>query len=129
MTDLNHVAIVGRLTKDIVVEYTAGGMAVGKGSIAVNRSQKKDGAWVDSASFFDITIFGKTAENLKPYLLKGKQIVVGGYLKQDRWTGQDGQARSKVYIGVEEVQLCGSRDSGSASNGNYGSDEDYGYGN
>lgn len=116
MQDLNKVLVVGRLTKDIVVEYTNGGMAIAKGSIAVNRSQKKDGAWGETASFFDITLFGKMAENLKPYLLKGKQVAIGGYLKQDRWTSQDGQNRSKVYIGVEELQLCGGREGG-AGNG------------
>lgn len=121
MQDLNKVLVVGRLTKDIVVEYTNGGMAIAKGSIAVNRSQKKGGDWVETASFFDITLFGKMAENLKPYLLKGKQVAIGGYLKQDRWTSQDGQNRSKVYIGVEELQLCGGREGGSGS-GNFGND-------
>ncbi len=131
MTDLNKVLMVGRLTKDINIEYTTSGMAVGKSSIAVNRSQKKNGNWEDSASFFDIAVFGKLAENLKPYLTKGKQIAIGGYLKQDRWTGQDGQNRSKVYIGVEELQLCGGKENGGqVQNDDYGFDNganSYGY--
>ena len=57
-------------------------------------------------SFFDVTIWGKTAENLKPYLVKGKQIAVDGYLKQDRWQ-KDGQNFSKVNIVANSVQLLG----------------------
>ena len=127
MTDLNTVTIVGRLTKDVTLEYTSSGMAICKGSIAVNRNQKKNGEWQTTASFFDFSILGKIGENLKMYLTKGKQVVLGGYLKQDRWTGQDGQNHSKVYIGVESIQLCGSKESEKSSNENF-EDGDFSYG-
>ena len=112
MTDINHVLVIGRLTKDFGVDprtffYTTGGTACAKVSIAVNRSVKQsDGQWTDEVSFFDVTIWGKTAENLKPYLVKGKQIAVDGYLKQDRWQ-KGGQNFSKVNIVANSVQLLG----------------------
>ena len=113
MTDINHVVIVGRLTRDLGTDersfaYLPSGQARANVSIAVNRSRKQGDQWVDEANFFDVTIWGKTAENLKPYLTKGKQIAVDGYLKQDRWE-KDGQKFSRVSIVANNVQLLGGR--------------------
>lgn len=114
MTDINNLVIVGRLTRDCGSDpngrdftYTQGGMCIARVSIAVNRSKRQGDQWIDEASYFDVTIFGKTAENLKPYLVKGRQIVVCGHLTQERWTDQNGQNRSKVSIIADNVQLAG----------------------
>lgn len=127
--DINHVDLIGRLTKDIELSYTAGGLAIGKMSIAVNRSKKSGDQWIDDVSYFEVKAFGKIAENLKPYLTKGKQIAVSGFLKQERWE-KDGQKLSKVTIGAEEIQLIGGNKEGSSSTGtSYGTqDADGSYG-
>ena len=118
MTDINNVTIIGRLTRDCgqqEFQYLQSGTAVARISIAVNRSKKQGDQWVDEASFFDVVIFGKPAENLHPYLQKGKQIAIKGYLKQDRWKDkQTGENRSRVSIVADEVQLIG----GQSQNGN-----------
>lgn len=122
MTDLNHVVLIGRLTRDLGADersfgYVGNGQARANVSIAVNRSRKNGEQWVEEVNYFDITIWGKTAENLKPYLTKGKMIAVDGYLKQDRWE-KDGQKMSKVSIVANSVQLLGGRgDSSSSNNG------------
>ena len=118
MTDTNHVVLVGRLTKDLGTDersfgYVANGQARANISIAVNRSKKNGDQWIDEVNYFDVTIWGKTAENLKPYLTKGKQIVVDGYLKQDRWE-KDGQKFSKVTVVANNVQLIGGRGDGTS---------------
>ena len=105
--DLNCVFIVGRLTRDMEVKYTSGGMAIGKFSLAVNRKKKSGDQWVEEASFFDVTCFGKTAENLKQYMTKGKQVGVDGSLHQDRWQDDSGQTRSRVVINADNIQLLG----------------------
>jgi len=105
--DLNCVFIVGRLTRDMELKYTSGGMAIGKFSLAVNRKKKSGEQWVDEASFFDVTCFGKTAENLKQYMTKGKQVGVDGSLHQDRWQDDSGQTRSRVVINADNIQLLG----------------------
>ena len=113
MTDLNHVIEIGRLTRDISERdfaYTTGGTARLNLSIAVNRSEKRNGAWQDKVSYFDVTVWGKTAENIKPYLHKGKQIAVDGYLDQQRWE-KDGVKYSKVVIIADNVQLLGGNES------------------
>jgi len=119
MTDLNHVVLIGRLTRDLASDersfsYVGNGLARANVSIAVNRSRKNGDQWIDEVNYFDVTIWGKTAENLKPYLTKGKQICVEGYLKQDRWE-KDGQKFSKISIAATNVQLLGGRDAGSGA--------------
>jgi single-strand DNA-binding protein len=106
MTDLNHVILIGRLTRDAELRYTAGGQAVCKFSIAVNRRRKNGDQWEDEANFFDIVLWGRQGESLNQYLVKGKMIGVEGELRQDRWQ-QDGQNRSKVEIVANNIQLLG----------------------
>jgi len=111
MTDLNEVILIGRLTKDFGADersfsYVGNGTAKAVITLAVNRSVKKSDKWEDETSFFDVTIWGKLAENLKPSLVKGKQICVRGYLKQDRWE-KDGKKESRTNITADSVQLLG----------------------
>ena len=106
MADLNHVVLIGRLTRDAELKYTAGGQAVCKFSIAVNRRKKVGDQWEDEANFFDIVLWGKQGESLQSYLVKGKMVGIDGELRQDRWQ-QDGQNRSKVEIIANYLQLLG----------------------
>ena len=113
MTNINSVVLVGRITKDVGSDersfsYIGNGTAKAVVNIAVNRGVKKGDKWEDETSFFDVTIWGKTAENLKPRLTKGTQITVSGYLKQDRWE-KDGQKQSRTICNVDKVHFCGSK--------------------
>ena len=113
MTDVNDIIEIGRLTREISERdfaYTAGGTARLNLSIAVNRSEKRGGEWADKVSFFDVTVWGKTAENIRPYLHRGKQVAVHGYLDQQRWE-KDGIKYSKVVIIADIVQLLGGNES------------------
>jgi single-strand DNA-binding protein len=107
MADINHVVLVGCLTRDAELKFTASGQGVCKFSIAVNRSRKVGDKWEEEASFFDIVLWGKQGESLNQYLVKGKQVAVAGELRQERWE-QDGQNRSKVTVTAATVQLLGS---------------------
>lgn len=107
MADINRVILVGRLTRNAELKYTNNGSAVSKFGIAINQRRKKDDQWVDEAHFFDVVVWGKTAESLSQYLVKGKQVGIEGQLRQDRWE-QEGQARSKVEIVATNVMLLGS---------------------
>lgn len=135
MTDLNKVFLIGRVTAGI--DAVQGGFgylnnetAIAKVSIAVNRSRKQGDKWVDEASFFNITIWGKTAENLKQYLKKGQLIAVLGFLKQDRWKDQQGNNRSSISIVAEQVELCGHNGNGgnNSNNANSGYAQNQNYG-
>lgn len=115
-SDTNQVVLVGRLTRDAELKYTAGGMAIAKLGLAVGYRTKKNEQWVDETNFFDVSIFGKSAESLNQYLLKGTQICVVGELRQDRWE-QDGQKRSSVNIIARDVQLLARANQNGSSNG------------
>ena len=109
MTNINSVVLVGRITKDVGSDersfsYVGNGTAKAVVPVAVNRGVKKGDKWEDETSFFDVVIWGKTAESLKPKLIKGRQITVSGYLKQDRWE-KDGQKQSRVQIIAEQVEV------------------------
>ncbi|MDA3812370.1 MAG: single-stranded DNA-binding protein [Spirochaetaceae bacterium] len=115
--DINEVILIGRLTRDMELQYTNTGWAIGKMSIAVNKRKKSGETWEDRANFFDVSLFGKRAESLAQYLLKGTQIAVTGNLNQNRWE-QDGSKRSRVVIEASGIQLLGSKSDSHSSPGN-----------
>jgi len=121
--DINTVILVGRVTRDAELRYTASGSALCAFAIAVNRRVKKGEQWQDEASFFDLTLWDKQAENLNKYLVKGTQVAVQGELRQDRWE-KDGQKFSKVQVFVNNLQLLGSA-RGGAGEGNRGPEAGY----
>lgn len=134
MTDLNDVILIGRITKDVGSDersfsFVGNGTAKAIASLAVNRSVKKGDSWEDEVSYIDCEIWGKTAENLKDKLVKGKQVCVHGYLKQDRWE-KDGQKQSRLKVVAESVQLLGGGNKGGNNQQNDGGfPEDNPFGN
>jgi single-strand DNA-binding protein len=106
-SDINHVVLVGRLTRDAELKYISTGTAVARLSIACNRRKRSGDQWADEVSYFDVVLWGKTAESLTKYLTKGTQIAVEGELRQNRWE-QDGQSRSKVEVVANNIELLGS---------------------
>ena len=114
--DLNNYSVIGRMTRDLderAFAYTQNGKARLNISIAVNDGYGDN----QYTSYFDVVVWGKTAENIKPYLGKGKQICINGRLRQDRWES-NGQKNSRVVIVAETVQLLGGRDNGVGTGGN-----------
>lgn len=116
MALINSVVVVGNLTRDAEIRFTAGGTASVRFSIAQNRRKKQGEQWVDEAMYFDVSMMGKSAESVHKFLTKGKQVAVQGELRQDRWE-QDGQARSKIYIFAFSLQLLGGTGGQSSSQG------------
>ena len=114
--DLNNYSVIGRMTRDLderAFAYTQNGKARLNISIAVNDGYGDN----QYTSYFDVVVWGKTAENIKPYLGKGKQLCINGRLRQDRWES-NGQKNSRVVIVAETVQLLGGRDNSAGSGGN-----------
>ena len=112
--DINKVTLIGNLCRDCGANerdfgYAQSGMCIAKISIANNRLKKQaDGNWGEEVSYFDVNIYGKTAENLKPYLKKGVKVCIAGTLKQERWQDrQTNENRSRIVINADEVQLLG----------------------
>lgn len=111
--DINAITLVGRITKDSELRYTASGTAIANFSIATNRRIKKNDEWVDEASFINLTLWSKQAEGLNKYLVKGTQVAIQGHLEQHRWE-KDGVKHSELRVGVDEIQLLGGKREGQA---------------
>lgn len=91
--------------------------------LAVNEREKVGDKWQDVARFFDVKLWGKTAEVAGEYCRKGAQLVVEGRLSVDQWTDKEsGARRSKVYITGDRIHFCGSRgaEDQRPANDNYG---------
>ena len=114
MASYNRVVLVGNLTRDVELRFTPQGTAVTDISLAVNERVKRNDQWVEEANFFDVTLWGRTAEVAGEYLSKGSSILIEGRLKLDRWE-QEGQKRSKIKIVGEKMQMLGSRGGGGGS--------------
>ena len=120
MADLNRVTLIGRLTRDSELKYAntaTGEIAVCRFAIAVNKFRKSGEQRTEEANFFDIVLWGRAAESLSKYLVKGKQVAIDGELRQDRWTQEDGQQRSRVEIVAQNVQLLGGNMEASSAGG------------
>lgn len=107
---MNKVILIGRLTKDPELRFTAGsGMAVSRFTVAVNRQFKKD-----ETDFINCVAFGKTAETISQYLTKGRQIAVIGSIRTGSYDAQDGTKRYTTDVAVESFEFVGSN--GQANN-------------
>jgi single-strand DNA-binding protein len=107
MSDLNQVAVSGRLTRDVELKYLASGTPVASFSIANNRDRKVNEEWVEEVSYFDCEQYGARAETVARKLAKGSFVTVAGKMEQQRWEVQvDGEAktRSKVVLIAQHVE-------------------------
>ena len=103
MEDTNIITVTGNLTRDPELRAAPSGVSIGKLRIAVNGRRKEGQDWVDDPNFFDVTVFGKSAENAAKYLAKGRKILVEGRLDWSEWEAKDGGKRQGVQIIANKV--------------------------
>tara|TARA_R110002167_G_scaffold190962_1_gene393242 strand:- start:5738 stop:6139 length:402 start_codon:yes stop_codon:yes gene_type:complete len=105
MSDLNKWIGSGRVTRDTELRHLPNGSAVADVGMCSNRVfYDKQKNKIEEATFTEVTLWGKQAENLAQYLTKGTQLTVVGRLKLETWE-TEGQKRSKMKIVAEEVNL------------------------
>ena len=115
---MNRVTILGNITRDIEIRHTQSGTAIASFGIAVNRKWKdQNGQVQEEVSFFDVTAFGRQAEVIQQHMGKGSRILIGGRLKQESWTDQQGGKRSKVVIILEDFDFIDRKQDGGPSYG------------
>jgi len=115
MASFNRVVLVGNLTRDIELRRTPQGTAVTDLGLAVNDRVKRNDEWVDEVNFFDVTLWGRTAEVASEYLAKGSSVLIEGRLKYETWSQEDGTKRSKVKVVGEKMQMLGSKGGGQSN--------------
>ena len=101
----NTVTIVGNVTRDPEMRYTAGGAANTTFGVAVNRRwmNRQTNEWEERVSFFNVVCWREMAENVAESLGKGARVVVTGRLEQRSWETDNGEKRSVVEIAADEV--------------------------
>ncbi|KEI18263.1 single-stranded DNA-binding protein [Clostridium haemolyticum] len=105
---MNRVVLVGRLTKDADLKFTAGkGTAVATFTLAVNRRFKSEGQ--PEADFLPIVVWGKQAENVATYVGKGSQVGISGSIQTRSYEAKDGTKRYVTEINADEVQFLDSK--------------------
>ncbi|MDY7014444.1 MAG: single-stranded DNA-binding protein [Cyanobacteriota bacterium] len=120
---LNVVHLVGRAGRDPEIKYFSDtGKAVCELSLAVNRPTSRD----DQPDWFNLKIWGRTAENAANFIKKGRLIGIQGALRIETWTDSNlGVMRSKPVIIVSRWELLGSKRDAAPDMGNYPDSDGY----
>lgn len=120
---LNHIVIMGRLTRDPELRRTGSGVAVTSFSLAVDRDfSPKDGSERET-DFIDCVAWRQTGEFVSKYFTKGRMAVVSGRLQIRSWTDKDGNKRRTAEVVADNVYFGDSKrdDQHAASGSSYGS--------
>ena len=113
---LNHVTIMGRLTRDPELRRTGSGIAVAGFTVAVDRDfSGKDGGEKET-DFIDCVAWRQTGEFVSKYFTKGSMIVVSGRLQIRIWTDKDGNKRRSAEVVAEDVYVGDSKGSNDGGN-------------
>jgi single-strand DNA-binding protein len=106
MASLNAVCLLGHLTRNPEVRYSANGTPVAALGLAVNhRIKRGDDSWQDEPCFVDVVVFGNQAEACATYLNKGDPVLLEGRLRYRTWEDQQGNKRSKHEVMAFRVQF------------------------
>ena len=111
---LNHIVIMGRLTRDPELRKTGSGISVAAFTVAVERDYKPDGDERET-DFIDCVAWRQTGEFVSRYFTKGSMIVVSGRLQIRPWTADDGSKRRSTEIVADSAYFGESKRSSSAA--------------
>lgn len=121
---MNKIVIIGRLTRDPELKSTNAGTAVCNFSVAVDRTYRdKEGN--RPTDFFDISVFGATAEFVSKYFKKGSSIAVSGAMESRKFVDKDGNNRIAWSLHADEVNFCGSKSENNGGSQKPSIDEGY----
>ena len=108
---MNKVILMGRLTRDPEVRYSAGenALAIARYTLAVDRRFRRDGE--ATADFISCVSFGRTAEFAEKYFRQGLKIIVSGRIQTGSYTNRDGQKVYTTEVVVEEQEFAEGKNS------------------
>jgi single-strand DNA-binding protein len=101
----NSVTLVGNVTRDPELRYTAGGAAKVAFGLAVNRrwQNRQTQEWEEQVSFFNVVAWREMAENVAESIAKGSRVVVTGRLEQRSWETENGEKRTVVEVNADDI--------------------------
>ena len=110
---LNHITIMGRLTKDVELRRTPSGVAVANFTLAVDRDFKEKGGEKET-DFIECVALRNTAEFMDKHFTKGRMAVVSGRLQTRSWQDKDGNKRKTAEVVAENVYFGDSKPTGNS---------------
>lgn len=113
---LNHITIMGRLTRDPELRHTQAGTAVASFTLAVDRDFKDKQTGEKAVDFIDVVAWKGTGEFVSRYFAKGRMAVVSGRLQMRDWTDKDGNKRRSAEVVAESVYFGDSKRDGDTAN-------------
>ena len=117
---LNHITIMGRLTRDPELRRTGSGVAVASFSLAVDRDFGKNENGERETDFIDCVAWRQTGEFVSKYFTKGRMAVVSGRLQIRSWTDKDGNKRRTAEVVADNVYFGDSRRDGEGGGNAFG---------
>ena len=117
---LNHITIMGRLTRDPELRRTGSGVAVASFTVAVDRDFGGRDGGEKETDFIDCVAWRQTGEFVSKYFTKGRMIVVSGRLQIRSWTDKDGNKRRTAEVVADNCYFGDSKRDGDAGNASYG---------
>ena len=113
---LNHIVIMGRLTRDPELRRTGSGTAVASFTVAVDRDFGKSENGEKETDFIDCVAWRQTGEFVSKYFTKGRMAVVSGRLQIRNWTDKDGNKRRSAEVIADNVYFGDSKRDGEGGN-------------
>ena len=117
---LNHIVIMGRLTRDPELRRTGTGIAVASFTVAVDRDFGGRDGGEKETDFIDCVAWRQTGEFVSKYFTKGRMIVVSGRLQIRSWTDKDGNKRRTAEIVADNCYFGDSKRDGDNGGSSYG---------
>ena len=120
---MNRVMLTGNITRDADLRYTQNDKAYSKFSIANNEGYGDN----QKTNFFNCTLWGKSAENLNRFLVKGQKVLITGRVELGKYTDKEGIERTTVDINVDSfggVELIGNKAQQESETDNHASNND-----
>ena len=120
---VNKVFLLGRLGKDPEIRATQGGMQIATFTLATSDRQKdQTGQWVDKTEWHNLVAFGKTAEIVRDYCKKGKELFIEGKIQTRSWDDKEsGQKKYRTEILVNDLSFTGGGERSGSEGGGGGS--------
>lgn len=118
MGSYNRIIVVGNLGRDAELRYTGEGTAVSNFSVATSETFKdKNGDKKETVEWFRVNYWGKGAEAVSKWLVKGKSVLVEGRIQSRKWTDKQGVEKVSVEVRADRVVLLGGGDGATAQTG------------
>ncbi len=102
---MSQILLIGNVGRDPEMRYTPSGAAVTDFTLAVNHRSRRDGDVLEETEWFRVSAWGRLAETVNQYVVKGSKVYVDGRFRSRQYIGSDGQTRTSLEVNANNVQF------------------------